>query len=211
MTDKHDIKLFVVDDNETFLSAAAASLKKKFNCEVYGFTSAEECLKHLDEKPDIIFSDYYLDEAYAVRMNGDKFLSAIKNQNHSIPVIIYSSHLSVELALNTIKMGAEEFVVKDSMGIQKISLVAARFIRRMQLNYSKKIEKRHVITLVSVTALFIALVFTTSKVAPELLPYLFVSALVIAMGGHLLLSAFHRTHHEEHAHKNIPGALVGNG
>jgi two-component system, OmpR family, response regulator len=62
MKNSTELSVFLVDDDKMFLTSLAHQLKTMFKSKtkIQAFTTGEECLKHLNENPDIIILDYYL-------------------------------------------------------------------------------------------------------------------------------------------------------
>ncbi len=69
-----------------------------------------QALIEIDKKlPDVAIIDVKLDKG---DNDGIKLLSHIKNKNKDIPVIIISGHANIEMAINSLKSGAFEFIQK---------------------------------------------------------------------------------------------------
>ena len=67
-------------------------------------------LSEIDKKlPDVAIIDVKLDKG---DNDGIELLSHIKSKNKDIPVIIISGHANIEMAVNSLKHGAFEFVEK---------------------------------------------------------------------------------------------------
>src|SRR4029079_8229336 len=71
------------------------------------FTKGSELLQSLHEQPDVVTLDYVLPD-----MNGEKVLRQIKEFNPDIEVIIISEQEKIDTALDLIKMGAYDYIVK---------------------------------------------------------------------------------------------------
>jgi DNA-binding NtrC family response regulator len=85
----------------------------ELNLSEHGFTThaaadAESALKLLSaEKVDLIITDFRLPG-----MNGLEFLQAVKRTNASVPVVMMTAYGSVESAVEAMKMGASDYVLK---------------------------------------------------------------------------------------------------
>ena len=110
---KKQYNIFIVEDNHFFSGCVGQYLKLK-GYTVQSFYKGEEMLRHLDENPDIIILDYYLDEKdkHAV-MNGKEVLSELKKNNVKVPVVMLSVEEDVELVIKLLKNGACDYVLKD--------------------------------------------------------------------------------------------------
>ena len=69
-----------------------------------------QALKEIDKKiPDIAILDVKLDKG---DNDGIELLSHIKSKNKDVPVIIITGHANIEMAVNSLRQGAFEFVEK---------------------------------------------------------------------------------------------------
>jgi DNA-binding NtrC family response regulator len=107
MNDK-PFTIFVVEDNESFNKLLVYNLSLNPDYQVKGFHTAKEFLKHLDEVPDIVTLDYCLPD-----MDGAEVLSKIKSINSNVEVIVISEQHSIETAVELLKHGACDYIVKE--------------------------------------------------------------------------------------------------
>ena len=69
-----------------------------------------QALNEIDKKlPDVAIIDVKLDKG---DNDGIELLSHIKKKNKDVPVIIISGHANIEMAVNSLKKGAFEFIQK---------------------------------------------------------------------------------------------------
>ena len=69
-----------------------------------------QALSEIDKKmPDVAILDVKLDKG---DNDGIELLSHIKSKNKDVPVIIITGHANVEMAVNSLKHGAFEFIEK---------------------------------------------------------------------------------------------------
>jgi DNA-binding NtrC family response regulator len=163
------LTIFVVDDSTVALETITKSLQRTIHCHVQGFTSAEECLHRMtDQRPDIILSDYYLDSQQEHKMNGDRMLQHIKMKYSSIPVIMYSSHNSIEVVMRLMKLGAIDFIPKEKNFLQTISGITIKQINKIKTDYEQKLTLRSFLLFMA-TAVTIWTILGLYK--PNLLPY----------------------------------------
>lgn len=116
-------KVFVVEDNLIYQNLLTYDLSAA-GFEVSSFTNGEDVIALLHQLPDVVVLDYKL----AGTMNGMDVLKAIKSINPDIQVIILSAQSDLEVAINTLKYGAFDYVEKtDSAPIEIINIIN-RFI-----------------------------------------------------------------------------------
>ena len=115
-------KIFLVDDDVLCLNLYSQFLKQLGYNNVHLFDNGNDCLTSLDAfNPDIIFLDYNMDE-----LNGIDVLKQIKKFNPSITVLFISGQEDIEVAVNTIKHGALDYIVKSSLSTEKMKKIMER-------------------------------------------------------------------------------------
>ena len=114
-------KIFIVDDDVMLTESLSDYLTRTVAHKVSVFPTGEDCLKHLDESPDIVILDYFLNTVQEDAANGMEVLQAIKKNYPTIHVIMLSSQEHYAVAMQTIQKGAEQYVVKDKDAFKKIA------------------------------------------------------------------------------------------
>jgi DNA-binding NtrC family response regulator len=100
-------KILVVDDEPILRDSLEVALKTS-GYEVLTARTGEEGLELFKNgNPDLVLLDHWLPG-----MNGDEMLRRIKEKDPEIPVIIMTAQGSIEMAVNSMKMGAFDFLVK---------------------------------------------------------------------------------------------------
>ena len=94
-----------------------------------------QALNEIDKKmPDVAILDVKLDKG---DNDGIQLLTHIKSKNNDVPVIMISGHANIEMAVNSLKHGAFEFVEKP---FDKVRLL--NFITRAVENLSLKAQNK---------------------------------------------------------------------
>jgi len=119
-------KIFIVDDDQLQAAMLEDRLTREIKHQVVVYTTGEECVRHLDEQPDIIILDYNLNSEYSGAANGIKILETIKKLDRAIRVIMLSSQEDYGVALLTVTKGAEDYVIKDESAFDKIAAICAQ-------------------------------------------------------------------------------------
>ena len=101
-------KIFVVEDNEWYNKLLVHSLSLNPDFEIHSFTTGKEMLKMLSDNPNVITLDYRLPDCL-----GEELLLKIKEFNPSIEVIIISEQEEIETAVELLKAGAYDYIVKS--------------------------------------------------------------------------------------------------
>lgn len=89
--EKKDYTIFMVDDDQMFLKAFSRKVQNSTNVTVKSYSNAEDCLAAIEEKPDMIITDFYLANGREDRMNGDQLLKKVNANNYNIPVMVMSA------------------------------------------------------------------------------------------------------------------------
>ena len=101
------LNIFLIEDDPFFGEILQYHLRLNPDYEVKLFKTGNECLKNLFLKPDIICLDFGLPD-----MPGDKLMKKIQDVNNKIPLIIISGQEDIEVAVNFLKGGAKDYIVK---------------------------------------------------------------------------------------------------
>ena len=108
------LSVFLVDDDKMYLLSLQHKLIKQFkSINFFTFASGEECLKNIDQNPDIVVLDYYMNSEAPDAMNGLQVLKKIKSISNEIRVVMLSAQDKLDVAVDSIKAGAYEYVVKS--------------------------------------------------------------------------------------------------
>jgi two-component system OmpR family response regulator len=114
-------EIFIVDDEPLLTEMLRDYLKEQdASLAITSFPTGEACLQSLDQNPDLVVLDYYLNSKEKEAANGIDILKAIKDTNKALPVVILSSQESYSTAAKTIKYGAVHYVIKGKNAFQDI-------------------------------------------------------------------------------------------
>ncbi|MDH7604930.1 MAG: sigma-54 dependent transcriptional regulator [Melioribacter sp.] len=122
--------IFIVDDEESILKMLTHWCKNQWGYKVKTFLSGAGVIDALSEEPDLILLDIMLPD-----INGNELLIKIKQQNPQLPVIMLSAQGSIEVAIESIRLGAFDYFPKP---IDKNKLESA--IRNAIKNYDLERE-----------------------------------------------------------------------
>jgi len=100
-------KILIIDDDKTFVDDLILMLKKDYDCQ--GVFSGENGLSQLEQKN---FDLTLLDIGLGSGMNGFEFLSKMKENGISIPVIMITRTKEIKSVVKAMKMGAYDYFNK---------------------------------------------------------------------------------------------------
>lgn len=101
-------KIFIVEDDPWYGEILEYHLSLNEDYLITRFTTGKECLANLHKKPDLITIDFSLPD-----FTGDKLYQKIKETDNSIPVIAISGQEEIAVAVNLLKMGITDYLIKD--------------------------------------------------------------------------------------------------
>ncbi len=118
---KSNPKIFIVDDEILLSEMLTDYLKDQYEgFQINSFSTGEACLQSLDEQPDVVVLDYYLNSKERDAANGIDILKQIKKHKKALPVIMLSSQESYGTAAQTIMYGAVHYVIKGQDAFKEI-------------------------------------------------------------------------------------------
>ncbi|HEY5470106.1 MAG TPA: response regulator [Bacteroidales bacterium] len=123
--------IFVVDD-DPFINKLVV---KRFTSEGYhleAFEYGEDCLKALDQSPDLIILDYFFVNKEREVMNGMEVFDRIKKLKPNLPVIMLSGQEKGEIVLELARKGIDDYIIKDSNLIDNLNVAITELFDRMQ-------------------------------------------------------------------------------
>jgi len=103
-----DFKIFIVEDDKWYGGLLHHYLSQNPDYEVTLIESGKECLAQLNRKPDLVTIDFGLPD-----MNGEELFKKIRQAQPNLPVIIISAQEKITTAVDLLKMGVEDYLVKD--------------------------------------------------------------------------------------------------
>jgi two-component system NtrC family response regulator len=120
-------RILIIDDEPTLRESLQVALSAS-GYEVQTARTGEEGLTlFTQENPDLILLDHWLPG-----INGDLVLQRIKEADPEIPVIIMTAQGSVDLAVQSMKMGAFDFLVKP-FELEQIEALVQKGLERIRL------------------------------------------------------------------------------
>lgn len=107
--------IFVVEDNQMYNKLVVSYLKTNKFTNVESYLTGEEVLKNMHKNPDIVIQDYLLDG-----MTGIEVLIKAKKICPKVEFIFLSGNDNIDIAINSMKYGAYNYIVKDQLALQKL-------------------------------------------------------------------------------------------
>lgn len=100
-------RILVIDDDKDITALLQRFLTKNGYEVQIAWSGSEGMEKLIDFKPDLVMSDYRLDD-----MTGADLLTKIKDINAQIPVLIITGYSDLKTAVSVIRLGAVDYITK---------------------------------------------------------------------------------------------------
>jgi two-component system OmpR family response regulator len=144
MKTNETLSVYLVDDDEIYVGALKHYLQEKLKetIKIKSFHSGEELLKEIPrQKPDIVILDYILNSFYPFAMDGRSVLQKIKQRDPDMTVIMLSGQDKIEIALDSMKNGAFDYVIKNDNAFLKILSSIKNAIKVISVSRKLKIYR----------------------------------------------------------------------
>ncbi len=130
-------EILVIDDNPDIRSLICNILKEK-NFEVRSAANYEQAVFEINKKlPDLAIIDIKLDK---VDKDGIDLLKLVMRKDKLTPVIMISGHATVQIALESLRIGAYEFIEKGAtFSLEKLLNYINRALESSELKKEKNL------------------------------------------------------------------------
>jgi len=148
-----NLLIYVVEDNLMYNRLVCENLKRQDFTNVKSFDSGNDCLKSVKsgEFPDVVIQDYQLKDS-----TGISVLQAVKKISKNSEFIFLTSNENVEIAVNTIKFGAYDYIIKDNdVALEKVVDKINKIAKMIQLKHKDKTSRLAMIILSLILVLII--------------------------------------------------------
>ncbi|SFW75849.1 sigma-54-dependent transcriptional regulator [Chitinophaga sancti] len=100
--------IYIVEDDPLYGEILEYQLSMNPDYIIRRFNSGSECLKELYKRPDLVTIDYSMPD-----MNGLTLFKKIRDFNPDLPVVVISGQDDINTAVEFLKMGVTDYLVKD--------------------------------------------------------------------------------------------------
>ena len=122
------VSIFIVEDNAWYGELLEYKLAQNPDYSIRRFTTAQACLDHLADKPDIITLDYSLPDG-----KGDEVLHQIKQRLPDVAVIAISGQEDIRTAVGMLRQGAYDYLVKDEETADRLWNTVGNIRKQLEL------------------------------------------------------------------------------
>jgi len=153
--------VFIVDDEPMHAQMMEDHLRAKYPAfEIYKYSTGEECNENMDKNPGIVILDYHLDAVNKTARNGLEVLEHLKKK-YTTDVIMISGQDKIDVAVECIRAGAYDYVVKNETSFIRTETAIERLYKHRsvvhELDKYKRINRILVYGLVGILVLTVIL------------------------------------------------------
>jgi FixJ family two-component response regulator len=136
------IHVLFVDDDTTFAKLIQVILKRFQKCTfvIQWKESVEGALSEIEHNQniDVILTDYYFPTS-----NGLEFCLQLNQMGRTIPIILLTGHRDFKLAVEAMKLGVEDFLLKEDLNEVSLPRTILSILDRVRIRKHKQaVEKR---------------------------------------------------------------------
>jgi DNA-binding NarL/FixJ family response regulator len=134
--DNKQLQVYIVDEDRIMTEALHADLKRKFGDRVKITVCNEpsKCVASVNDDTHLVILAYD-SKIKKEPVNGIDLIRQIKAKNPTVQVVVHSSNDDIKLVIDSLRVGASNFVVKEQNSFSRIrSIINQRFtepIRRI--------------------------------------------------------------------------------
>ncbi|MBA3829389.1 MAG: response regulator [Taibaiella sp.] len=159
--------IFLVDDEPIQNEMLKDYLSERFNYDIKTFDNGEAAINAMGQKPDIVVLDFHLSAHDANAKNGVEVLKELKSSFPESNVIMLSGQDKLEVAVDSMKYGAYDYVVKGETAFPRMENILnnighLRSARRMNKAYKNTITMLALVIGVIVLISFYLMFFTSA-------------------------------------------------
>lgn len=158
-----DILIFVVEDNQMYNKLIISYLRTNKFTNIESYLSGEDVLKNMYKNPEIVIQDYLL-----AGMTGIEVLIKAKKISPNVKFIFLSGQDSIDNAINSMKYGAFDYIVKDKMALQKLVDKIHKINTVTELVQSKKSYKFGAVLFFIILGLLVVAIIILAIMYPEI-------------------------------------------
>jgi len=155
MATKSQRYLFLVDDEPIQNEMLKDYLKERFLFNVKVFENGEDALQNMNLNPEIVVLDYHLSSQNQTAKNGIDVLKLMKDSNPESQVIMLSGQDKIDVAIDTMKYGAYDYVIKGESAFSRIENLINNLGELHKMKAINKGYRNTIIMLVSVISLIV--------------------------------------------------------
>ncbi|MEZ5046759.1 MAG: response regulator [Chitinophagaceae bacterium] len=150
--------MFIIDDDPVQTEMIKDYLGERYVFTLKVFADGESALTEVKNlKPEIVVLDYHLNANNPSAKNGIEILKEIKSINPSTKVVMFSAQDNINIALESMRNGAYDYVIKGETAFNKLETTVNRLGEMHKLESVTIAQRRTILFLTIVITGFIVL------------------------------------------------------
>ncbi len=137
----NELLIFLVDDDPMHTQMLKDHLTKFSRFKLKDFPTGEDAMAHISEKPDIMILDYNLNSVKREAKEGIDILIDLKEKYPNTDVIMLSGQDKIEIAVDTMKYGAYDYVIKNQSAFLRIEHTIFNILKKNRLERETRTYK----------------------------------------------------------------------
>ena len=133
-------KVLILEDKLDYLKSLANELRSEFDISLT--SSLSDLQKISFNEIDIALLDIRLNDSDPSNIEGINILEFIKKENPELPVVMMTAYGDIDIAVESMKLGASDFIQKNKVNISDIKNIIYNHIEKSKLK--KKISELEV-------------------------------------------------------------------
>lgn len=155
--------VYLVDDDDMYLKTAVHTLSQNRSFDIKNFTSGEAAIsaaKKAKRKPDVMVLDYFLNSENSDAISGLEILKKVKEEKLGAEIIMLSGQENIDVAVNSVKYGAYDYVVKNKSAFIRVQNDIKRISKEKTKEGETKKLRRFVVSLLVIVGLIVGIAAT---------------------------------------------------
>jgi DNA-binding NtrC family response regulator len=150
--------MFIIDDDPVQVEMIKDYLGERYIFELKVYEDGEKAMKDIETlKPEIVVLDYHLNSNNPNAKNGVEVLKEIKRINPPTKVIMFSGQDNIDIALESMRNGAYDYIIKGETAFNKMENTVNRLGEMHKLESMNIAQKRTITFLAVVLGVFVLL------------------------------------------------------
>ena len=137
--------IFLVDDEPIQNEMLKDYIAEHFDFEIKTFDNGEAALANMNLNPEIVVLDFHLNAHLENAKNGVDVLKDLKQANPNLHVIMLSGQDKLEVAVDSMKFGAYDYIIKGETAFSRIENVINNILQVRGIAEANKTYKNIII------------------------------------------------------------------
>lgn len=148
--------IYIIDKSRNYRNILSNCIEALNYTNILTFENCEECLE-MKKTPDLVVLDF---EQGKGNINGLQFMKHYKAKFPDTEFIFLSSNTNLEIAVDSIRLGAKDYIIKSQVGLNRLITRLDKLLQRKML-YRKQSSrlKASMFTLLMFSLVFVTAIF----------------------------------------------------